>query len=83
MRVRAPAVKVPDYSYTLGIRRPDREMSARTLLFANTCGGALNRVGTELFVCAEVRAFAEEIDVLFRQHGVERSKPHAYCSLCG
>ncbi len=30
VRVRAPAVKVPDYSYTLGIRRPDREVSART-----------------------------------------------------
>ncbi len=63
---------------TLGVRRPDRKVSARSPRAARGC--ALDRVGTELFVCAEVRAFTEEIDVLFRQHGLLPSKRHARAS---
>jgi hypothetical protein len=79
MRVGSPAVKVAHHSDPLSIRRPYRKVSARTPrpggIRARACD--LDRVRTELFIRAEMRAFTEEIDVLFRKHGVGRSKPHA------
>ena len=67
MSIGAPAVEVADNRHALGIGGPNGKVSARTPRRAR--GFATDWVCPELFVCAEMRAFTEEVDVLFRKHG--------------
>src|SRR5882724_1004829 len=61
MRLRVPTVELSDHRDGGRIRSPDGKVGA---LFARFPGGG--RMGTQLFVGPEIRAFAEEVDVLFR-----------------
>src|ERR1700730_13705913 len=61
MRLRVPTIEIADHGDSSRIRGPDSEVGA---LFARLPSGG--RMGTQLLIGPEIRAFAEEIDVLFR-----------------
>jgi hypothetical protein len=66
MRVGAPPVEVAHDGDPLGVRRPNGKVSARTPCSAGARARSnsfdrlgRDRVGTELFICAKMRAFTE------------------------